>query len=118
MRQLRSRGSDVKTLLENTVAHSNYSDERMTGDETRVLDTSEFRLALYDARRCDGDGRASSGEGPSLSTLFERSLGGDWSWKPERDRAMGYGNDSTFKTFLGVPKSAAEMHRGQVFARS
>lgn len=64
--------------------HSNYSDEKMTGAVADdVLRNPEFRLALYDARRCDGDGRAGAGEGPSLSSLIERSTGGDWSWQPQ-----------------------------------
>lgn len=41
-----------------------------------------------------------------------------WSWKPARDQAQGYGPDSTFRTFQGVPPSAAELYRGQVFERA
>lgn len=43
---------------------------------------------------------------------------GDWSWRPHRDRAMGYGDEAHFKTFRGVPPGPAEAYRGQVFARS
>ena len=31
---------------------------------------------------------------------------GDWSWKPHRDKRFGV----EFKTFLGVPKGAAELY--------
>lgn len=51
----------------------------------------------------------------ALSLFADR---GDWSWRPHRDKAFGYGEDSAFRTFKGVPKSAAEAYRGQVFARS
>jgi hypothetical protein len=88
------------------VAHAKYSDEKLAADDgEKVLDTPEYRLVLYGARRCEGDGRASSGEGPGLSSLVERSMGGDWSWKPERDKTLG----DYFVTFRGVPPGAPEI---------
>jgi hypothetical protein len=88
------------------MAHAKYSNEKLESNE-RVLDTPEYQLALYEARRCTGDGRASSGEGPTLSTLSERSLSGDWAWQPARDRAMGYGPESTFVTYRPAPHPLA-----------
>lgn len=38
--------------------------------------------------------------------LAIESLGGDWSWKPLRDKQLG----ERMKTFFGVPASAAETH--------
>ena len=93
---------------------SNYADK--SADDS-VLNTPEYALGLYEARRCAGDGRAGAGEGPSLSALFERSLGGDWSWKPERNRVFP---PFAMPALSGVQpaRGAAERFRGETFVRS
>src|SRR5579859_4481875 len=42
------------------------------------------------------------------------SCGGDWSWKPNRDRLLG----PHMRTFRGVPAGAAELYRASAFSRS
>ena len=42
--------------------------------------------------------------------LAIESLGGDWSWKPWRDKKLG----DSMKTFLGVPAGAAEIYGPRV----
>ena len=51
------------------------------------------------------------------SQLVDNSSG-DWSWKPARDRALGYGPTSKFQPFRGIPAGAAELHRAEAFPRS
>lgn len=96
------------------MAHSKYSDAKMIEPPPFYR---EHVLHMNGARRFNPTPGTSDATGPLMSLLTENSQG-DWSWKPARDRASGYGKGSTFKTFLGVPPSAAELYRGQVFARA
>ncbi|HEV2178370.1 MAG TPA: hypothetical protein VGW33_14385 [Terriglobia bacterium] len=82
---------------------SNYAD-RPTTDED-YMPPGGFPLN-FGARTYDPTAGADDGEG-SRSNLFESSLGGDWSWKPARDKALG----EYLRTFRGVPPSAAELYR-------
>lgn len=97
------------------MAHSNYSDKRVSQEHTGAL--TEHRLNFgNDARGFTPT--AAEGDKPGHHGNLVENSTGDWSWKPARDRAMGYGKDSRFQTFNGVPPSAAELYRGQVFARA
>lgn len=68
----------------------------------------------FGSRAYDPTAGTDDGEGGSRSSLFENSLGGDWSWRPHRDKLLtsGYDKDGKyfdhFKTFLGVPKGMPE----------
>ena len=106
-------------------SRSNYADKPST---TEYLDT-EYRLRFGDEKRAYTPTAAEEGTGHFGG--LAHGAAGDWSWKPQRYKAdpgvcykPGYAVDRTasleaqMPTFRGVPKSAAEMHRGQVFARS
>jgi hypothetical protein len=66
-----------------------------------ISDTPEHKLHIGSSRRFDPVNGAS--DSPSLSLLIEY-CSDDWSWKPQHNK------HSDFRTFLGVPKSAAETH--------
>lgn len=93
-------------------SRSNYADK--PGAESMLV---EHHLRFGDEKRAY---TPTSGEADMAGHFGGLSDGatGDWSWKPARDRAAGYGPSSTFATFHGVPASAAELYRGQVFARA
>lgn len=79
------------------------------------IDGREYPLRLDNPRRYDPGAGADSENGP-VQNQFGDIQTGDWSWKPHRDKMLGY--DTMFKkckfvAFTGVPKSAAEMFRGR-----
>jgi hypothetical protein len=86
-------------------SRSNYADAPSTDEG--YLPPGQLPIN-FGSRTYDPTAGADDGEGGAHSSLFEHSLGGDWSWQPARDRALGYGEDSDFKTFLGVPKGMPE----------
>lgn len=97
-------------------SHSNYSDQKMGGATDDAIDrTPEYTLGLNEARRCSGDGRASGGAGPSLSELVERSMGGDWSWKPHRNARFP---QFEMPRLHGSLRGPAELYRREAFPRS
>lgn len=96
-------------------SRSNYADKPTTEDGYMPRGGLPIN---FGSRTYDPTVGGDDGEGGSHSSLFENSLGGDWSWKPARNKAMGYGAESTFVTFRGVPPSPAELYRGQVFTRA
>jgi hypothetical protein len=53
------------------------------------VDSRSFPLHLDSPRRFDPIRGTSDVTGPILSLLTERAHGGDWSWKPLRDKALG-----------------------------
>lgn len=86
-------------------SRSNYADAPHT-DESYM---PPGRLPInFGSRSYDPTAGTDDGEGGSRSSLFENSLGGDWSWRLQRDRAQGYGKDSTFTSFDGVSKGMPE----------
>lgn len=85
------------------MAHSNYSDKK----EEFGGGFSEHRNWLENPRAyipSDGETHGAHPGFAEHSTGGEHS--GDWSWKPWRDERLG----KDFVTFLGVPKSAAELY--------
>jgi hypothetical protein len=68
------------------------------------IDAREFPIFKHDARALTPHG-GSSGE-HVRGEMAERAHGGDWSWKPERDKRLG----DRMVTFRGVSKGTAETH--------
>lgn len=82
----------------------------ITAAEKRYAAVHSAHLASYEETFKDiMHGYQETPAGPGRSTLVDEQVGGYWSWKPFRDRAAGYDKESTFTTFLGVPRSAAEL---------
>ena len=88
---------------------SNYADRETTWQphEHRLNFGNDSRAHTPNASENDRDGTYGK---------LAADASGDWSWKPLRDRALGYDTlfrKCKFATFLGVPKSGAEMFRGR-----
>ena len=92
------------------MAFAKYSDEGMGGG------LSEHKLHINPARKYDPSKGGDDGEGSGCSMLGENSMGGDfsgdWSFKPWRDKRLGV----NFVTFLGVPRSAAELYGPRILS--
>lgn len=87
--------------------------------EKEFADDHAARLSVLDQVFQDSmEGYEDAAVGTRATAGFELDSGTDWSWKPHRDQALGYDENSTFKTFRGVPKSSAELYRGEVFSRA
>lgn len=90
---------------------SNYADRPSANDT--YLPPGHLPIN-FGARTYDPTAGGDDGEGGAHSSLFEHSLGGDWSWKPQRDRLLG----KSMVAFKGVAPGAAELYRAQAFPRS
>lgn len=75
------------------------------------IDATEHKLHLGGSRRYDPDGGASAESGAHFSLLTEL-CSGDWSWKPARDKRLG----KDMRTFLGVPRGAAELYGPRILS--
>lgn len=94
-------GSQDTEEIEKMARKSNYADKPHTDDGYMP----PGRLPVnFGSRTYDPTAGSDDGEGGSRSSLFENCLGGDWSWRPYRDKMLG----DDFKTFLGVPKGMPE----------
>ena len=80
-------------------------------ETTAIAEPLPLRLGGFIGMGCSRkfdptNGTATSVNGPRLNFLPEElDVGGDWSWKPRRDKSAG----EDFKTFLGVPKGMPEL---------
>lgn len=94
---------------------SNYSDKNA---DTFAL--PEHKIFSAGVRTYTPSDNESSGG--FHSSLAEESMNGDWSWKPQRDKRLksGYDKDRAyfddFKTFRGVPPSAAELYGPRILS--
>lgn len=86
---------------------SNYADKTI---EESVDTRAEYRLHLESPRAyVPSQGQEEDGApgGAALHAAgMSYEIGGDWSWKPWRDKRLA----EDFKTFRGVPAGAAELY--------
>lgn len=92
------------------MARSNYADVPIE-DSTGLVEHT-IRLGNY-GRAYTPTASERDIEG-AYSSLAADSMNGDWSWKPQRDKALGH----KFVTFRGVPAGAPELYRLAAFSRS
>ena len=86
--------------------------EQTVKEEERAAidDRPEHRLHLENCRAyLPSEGQEESGVEGGMAA---NAIGGDWSWKPWRDKQVG----ENFRTFLGVPRGAAEMYGPRILS--
>lgn len=93
-------------------SRSNYADKTVSDGSSGAL--HQHRLA-FDRNARAYTPTASEKDIDGTQHTIAADATGDWSWKPHRNAQFP---QFEMPAFAGVPRSAAELYRGEVFARA